>query len=92
MADTLVTSAELQKAFGLYREKALQSPLVITNHGRESLVLMSAAEYRRLQKQDRRALHPWELQAAEIAALEGEVAAEGAAFNHEFTAGPAKPE
>ncbi len=84
MSDTRVTSADFQKAFGLYREKALQAPVVITNHGRESLVLLSAEEYSRLKRQDRRALHPWELDPRDIEALRSEPAAEGAAFDHEF--------
>ena len=85
MIDTFVTSAELQKSFGLYREKALKNPVVITNHGRESLVLMSAEEYRRLKSLDRRTLHPSELSEAEIEALEkAEIAPEAYAFNHEY--------
>ena len=86
MSDTLVSSAELQKSFGQYREKALREPVVITNHGRESLVLLSAEEYRRLKSQDRRALHPWELGRREIESLRAsQVAAEAAEFDHEYT-------
>jgi prevent-host-death family protein len=86
MSDTLVTSADFQKAFGRFREKALQGPVVITNHGRESLVLLSAQEYRRLKSQDRRALHPWELSPRDIEALKASQAApEGDEFDHEFT-------
>jgi prevent-host-death family protein len=84
MTDTLVTSAELQKAFGLYREKALQGPVVITNHGRESLVLLSAEEYRRLKTLDRRALHPSELSERELEALAVAEPTEGSSFDHEF--------
>jgi prevent-host-death family protein len=79
-----VTSAQLQKAFGRYREVALRQPVVITNHGRESLVLLSADEYRRLRSQDRQAITPADLTDAEIAALErGEDVPEAAAFDHE---------
>jgi prevent-host-death family protein len=85
MADTSVPSAEFQKSFGRYREKALQEPVFITNHGRESLVLMSADEYRRLKGRDQKALYPWELSAEDIAALElAEAPAEAAAFDHEY--------
>ncbi len=85
MADTRVTSADFQKAYGQYREKALQAPVVITNHGRDSLVLLSAEEYRRLKSQDRKALHPWELGPKDIEALRGAgVKPEGAEFDHEF--------
>ena len=50
-----VTSAEFQKGFGRYGEVAQREPVTITNHGRESLVLLSAEEYRRLKRLDRRA-------------------------------------
>lgn len=80
-----VSSGELQRAFGRYRELALQTPVSITTHGRESLVLLSVAEYRRLKRLDRRALHPWELSPESIKALEAaEPPPEAAAFDHEY--------
>ncbi len=80
-----VTSAEFQKAFGRYREIALAEPVSITNHGRESLVLLSAAEYQRLKSQDRQAFYAWELPDEVIQALEAaEPSPESAAFNHEL--------
>ncbi len=80
-----VTSAEFQKAFGRYREIALAEPVSITNHGRESLVLLSAVEYQRLKRRDRVALRPWELDSEMIAALEAvEPSAEAARFNQEL--------
>lgn len=86
MSSTLVTSADFQKAFGRFREKALQEPVVITNHGRESLVLLSVQEYRRLKSQDRRSLHPSELNPREVEALKASrPAPEGDEFDHEFT-------
>ena len=79
-----VSSGQLQRAFGHYRELALQAPVSITNHGRESLVLLSVAEYRRLKQLDRRSLHPSELSAEMIATIEAaEPPAESAAFDHE---------
>lgn len=86
MSDILVTSAELQRSFGRYREMALREPVVITNHGRESLVLLSAEEYRRLKRQDRRALYPWELGSRDIEQLRADqVAPEAAGFDDEYT-------
>lgn len=79
-----VTSAEFQKGFGRYREVAQREPVAITSYGRESVVLLSAEEYRRLKQQDRRALHPWELSEEALAALEqAEPPPEAAAFDHE---------
>ena len=57
-----ITAAELQKQFGRYREVAIREPVSITHHGRESLVILSADEYRRLKALDsRKAAYPWEL-------------------------------
>ena len=49
-----VTSAEMQKQFGRYREIAQREPVSITNHGRESLVMISADEFKRLKALDTR--------------------------------------
>jgi len=85
MSEILATSAELQKSFGRYRETALREPVVITHHGRESLVLLSVEEYRRLQRQDRRTLHPAELHPREVQRLSAsEAAPEGGEFDHEY--------
>jgi prevent-host-death family protein len=43
----------LPPAFSHYREVALQTPVTITNHGRDSRVLMGTDEYRRLKSRDR---------------------------------------
>lgn len=57
-----ITSAELQRNFGRYKEVAQREPIRITSHGRESLVVLSAEEYRRLAALDtRRAYHPADL-------------------------------
>jgi len=57
-----VTAAELQRQFGRYRDLALKEPVSITHHGRETLVVLSADEYRRLKSlDDRQALYAWEL-------------------------------
>jgi prevent-host-death family protein len=53
---SIVTSAEFQRNFGLYQDKALAEPVVITKNGRERLVLVSVEEYRRLKRRDRA---PW---------------------------------
>jgi len=85
MTKLVVSSAEFQKAFGRYREAALRDAVVITNHGRESLVLVSADEYRRLKDLDRRAVYAWELDAETLSAIEGaEAPSEASAFDHEL--------
>ncbi len=50
-----VTSSEFQQAFGALSDKARHEPVVITKHGRDSLVVMAAEEWERLRRRDRRA-------------------------------------
>lgn len=45
-----VTSAEFQKQFGQFRELAQHEPVTVTSHGRDSVVLLSAAEYLKLKQ------------------------------------------
>ena len=49
-----ITAAELQNRFGRYRDLAQKEPISVTHHGRESVVLMSADEYKRLKSYDDR--------------------------------------
>jgi prevent-host-death family protein len=85
MAQRTVTSADFQKSFGRYREQALREPVVITNHGRESLVLLAAEEYHRLKRLDRRSLFAWELDNDTLRAIEeADIPAEASAFDHEL--------
>ena len=81
-----VTGAELQKRFGRYRDLALREPVTVTHHGRESLVMLSADEYKRLKAfDDRKAYHAWELPDDLIEALdEVEVPSDTAQFNGEL--------
>lgn len=54
MQPTRVTSSEFQQAFGALSDKARHEPVVITKHGRNSLVVMAAEEWERLKRRDRR--------------------------------------
>ena len=51
---TRVTASEFQQAFGALSDKARREPVIITKHGRDSLVVMSAEEWERLKRRDRR--------------------------------------
>ncbi|QGM44572.1 type II toxin-antitoxin system Phd/YefM family antitoxin [Methylocystis heyeri] len=53
MQPTRVTASEFQSAFGALSDKARHEPVVITKHGRDSLVIMSAEEWERLKRRDR---------------------------------------
>jgi prevent-host-death family protein len=54
MEPTRVTASEFQQAFGALSDKARHDPVVITKHGRDSLVVMAAEEWERLRRRDRR--------------------------------------
>lgn len=81
-----ITAAELQKQFGRYREVAIREPVSVTHHGRDSLVILSADEYRRLKAlDDRKAVHPWELPDDLALALETAAPPEATReFDHEI--------
>ncbi|WP_295393511.1 type II toxin-antitoxin system Phd/YefM family antitoxin [uncultured Thiodictyon sp.] len=64
-----VTATELQRHFGRYRGSALQEPVAITADGQQSLVLLSAEEYRRLKRRDQEAFSVESLSDAELTAI-----------------------
>lgn len=49
-----VASGQLQREFGRYRAIAQREAVIITNHGRDDLVLLRAADYARLLRGERR--------------------------------------
>lgn len=49
-----VTASEYSKKVGLYQSVAQREPVMITSHGREETVLISAEDYRRLMRRRRR--------------------------------------
>lgn len=51
-----ISSAELQRDFGSYLDKAASEPVVVTRDGREQVVLLSADEFRRLERRSREVL------------------------------------
>lgn len=81
-----VTAAEFQKQFGRFRDLALKSPVSVTHHGRESLVLISNDEYQRLKALDaRQSVYPWEMAEYLVEALEkAEPSAISRKFEHEL--------
>jgi prevent-host-death family protein len=50
---TRVTASEFQQAFGALSDRARHEPVVISKHGRDSLVVMSAEEWERLKRHER---------------------------------------
>jgi len=49
-----ISTAEFIKNYGTLADKALSEPVVITKNGRDRLVVLSAEEYARLKRRDRR--------------------------------------
>jgi prevent-host-death family protein len=81
-----VPASEFQREFGRLRGVAHREAVIVTNHGRDDVVLVSAEEYQRLRSLDQRAMHVSELSQEEIAALDGvEIPDEAAQYNHEVT-------
>jgi hypothetical protein len=81
-----VSSSEFLKSYGALSRRAQREPVTITNHGQDSLVLISAEEFRRLKALDtRRAYYAWELPDELKQALEkAEPPAWTARYDHEL--------
>ncbi len=79
-----VSSTEFQKKIGLYQDMAMAEPVAITRNGRDKNVLLSAEEYDRLARRDRKVLRVEELSAEELEAIaRAAPPAEAASFDHE---------
>ena len=64
-----VSTAELMRNFGPLADKALSEPLTITKNGRDRLVMISAEEYSRLKRRDRRVVKLEDFSEAEMALI-----------------------
>ena len=64
-----VTTADFIKHYGTLADRALSEPVTITKNGRDRLVVLSAGEYERLLRRDRRVLRAGELTDDEIALI-----------------------
>jgi prevent-host-death family protein len=53
---SIVSSAEVQKNFGRYKDAAGIEPVVVTQYGKPAVVILAASEYERLKELDRRVL------------------------------------
>lgn len=64
-----VSTADFIKNYSTLADRALAEPLTITKHGRDRLVVVSAAEYERLKRRDRRVISPDDLSEEEVALI-----------------------
>ena len=72
-----VTTVEFIKNYGSLADKALTEPVTITKNGRDRLVMISADEYARLKRRDRRVVRLQDPSEEEIALIaQAEVPAE----------------
>ena len=80
-----VTTADFIKHYGRLADRALSEPLTITKNGHDRLVVLSADEYERLKRRDRRVVIAGELTDAEVALVAAaEVPAEHAHLDDEL--------
>jgi prevent-host-death family protein len=64
-----VSAAEFHRNLGRYQDIALTKPVAITKNGRERTILLSAEEYHRLKRRDRRVILAGDLTEDEIEAI-----------------------
>jgi prevent-host-death family protein len=80
-----VSAADFQRNIGRYQDLALRQPVAVTRNGRESCVLLSTEEYRRLKRRDREVLGIEDFTEADAEAVRrARPSAESAALNHEL--------
>ncbi len=65
-----VSTADFIKNYGALADKALSEAVTITKNGRDRLVIISADEYARLLRRDRRVVRIEDFTAEEIALIE----------------------
>jgi PHD/YefM family antitoxin component YafN of YafNO toxin-antitoxin module len=80
-----VSTADFIKNYGTLADKALSEPVVITKNGRDRLVILSADEYARLRRRDRRVVRLEDFTDEEMALIaEADVPAEHAHLDAEL--------
>lgn len=65
-----VTAAEVQKDFETFHDRALQEPVEVSRHGKESVVIISAEQFRLLRQSSRRVIPVEDLTDEETALIE----------------------
>lgn len=65
-----VPASEFQREFGRLRGVVHREAVIVTSHGRDDVVLLSAEEYRRLRSLERIAMPVGNLSNEELAALD----------------------
>jgi prevent-host-death family protein len=66
---SIVSASDVQKNFGRFHDQALVEPVRVTKYGRETVVILSAAEFHALKQGQRRSLSVAELDQNALAAI-----------------------
>lgn len=69
MSRTASTS-EVQENSAIYHDQALNEPVRVTKHGRETVYIVSARTYHEMKQAQRKAIASADLTDAELAAIE----------------------
>jgi prevent-host-death family protein len=79
-----VTATEFQNAIGMFSDRALREPVTITKQGRDHLVLLSAEEFMRMKRRDRKVGLAGDISEEMLeAVLTAKPPSEAASFDHE---------
>ena len=79
-----ISDGDIQSQWSKVQSMAIAEPVTITHHGQDYVVLLSAKEYDRLKRRDRRVMTLADFTADDITVLKTMRApAEAAAFDHE---------
>jgi prevent-host-death family protein len=65
-----VSASDVSKNFGIYQDRAVREPLIITRNGRPRTVLLAYEDYVRLSRRERSVQRTIDLTEDEIAAVE----------------------
>jgi len=80
-----VSDGDCQRQWGKIQDLAIAEPVTITSNGQDRMVLMSAEEYNRLKRRDRRVMTLDDFTEEDLQNLrQMEPSAESAAFDHEM--------
>jgi PHD/YefM family antitoxin component YafN of YafNO toxin-antitoxin module len=80
-----VSTAEFIKNYGTLADKALKEPLTITKNGRDRFVMVSADEFERLKRRDRKVVRIEDWTDEEMALMAEQLENAGdPAFDHEM--------
>jgi len=80
-----VSAGDLQRQWGKIQDLALAEPVTVTCKGRDRMVLLSAEEYSRLKRRDRRVMALADFTEEDIADIaKMEPSSEAILFNHEM--------